>query len=70
MHKIRILLFFFFFSILLFYRTRRYFPYRVFQEWQEESANTIITYVMILTAMMFNIFIFCFIGELVTDQVK
>ncbi|KYN50414.1 hypothetical protein ALC57_00051 [Trachymyrmex cornetzi] len=25
---------------------------------------------MVLTAMMFNIFIFCFIGELVSDQCK
>lgn len=41
-----------------------------FQEWYEESTNTIITYIMVLTSMMFNIFIFCFIGELVTDQVK
>jgi len=41
-----------------------------FQEWHEESINTIITYIMVLTAMMFNIFIFCFIGELVSDQVK
>ncbi|XP_020279296.1 odorant receptor 82a-like [Pseudomyrmex gracilis] len=44
--------------------------YYTITEWQEESTNTIITYVMILTAMMFNIFIFCFIGELVTDQCK
>ncbi|XP_014484211.1 PREDICTED: odorant receptor 13a-like [Dinoponera quadriceps] len=40
------------------------------REWREESTNTIITYIMILTGMMFNIFIFCFIGELVTDQCK
>lgn len=40
------------------------------QEWYEESMNTLITYIMILTSMMFNIFIFCFIGELVADQVK
>ncbi|XP_032669659.1 odorant receptor 82a-like [Odontomachus brunneus] len=44
--------------------------YYTITEWQEESANTIITYIMILTAMMFNIFIFCFIGELVTEQCK
>ncbi|XP_011684712.1 PREDICTED: odorant receptor 4-like [Wasmannia auropunctata] len=44
--------------------------YYTITEWQEESINTIITYVMVLTAMMFNIFIFCFIGELVTDQCK
>ncbi|KAL0117047.1 hypothetical protein PUN28_010125 [Cardiocondyla obscurior] len=31
--------------------------------------NTI-SYIMVLTSMMFNIFIFCFIGELVTDQCK
>ncbi|XP_018310064.1 uncharacterized protein [Mycetomoellerius zeteki] len=42
----------------------------IFQEWHEESINTIITYIMVLTAMMFNIFIFCFIGELVSDQCK
>ncbi|KYN37957.1 hypothetical protein ALC56_07581, partial [Trachymyrmex septentrionalis] len=39
-------------------------------EWHEESINTIITYIMVLTAMMFNIFIFCFIGELVSNQCK
>ncbi|KAL6259109.1 hypothetical protein P5V15_009031 [Pogonomyrmex californicus] len=44
--------------------------YYTITEWQEESLNTIITYVMVLTSMMFNIFIFCFIGELVTDQCK
>ncbi|XP_011880191.1 PREDICTED: uncharacterized protein LOC105568824 isoform X2 [Vollenhovia emeryi] len=43
--------------------------YYTITEWQEESLNTIITYIMVLTSMMFNIFIFCFIGELVTDQV-
>nr|XP_012230115.1 PREDICTED: uncharacterized protein LOC105676645 [Linepithema humile] len=43
--------------------------YYTITEWQEESINTIITYVMVLTGMMFNIFIFCFIGELVTEQV-
>lgn len=40
------------------------------QEWNEESTNTIITYIMILTGITFNIFIFCFIGELVSEQVK
>ncbi|XP_077269675.1 odorant receptor 10-like [Temnothorax americanus] len=44
--------------------------YYTITEWHEESINTIITYVMVLTSMMFNIFIFCFIGELVTDQCK
>ncbi|GAB1864858.1 Odorant receptor [Camponotus japonicus] len=44
--------------------------YYTITEWYEESMNTIITYIMVLTSMMFNIFIFCFIGELVADQCK
>ncbi|XP_018343943.1 PREDICTED: odorant receptor 4-like [Trachymyrmex septentrionalis] len=44
--------------------------YYTITEWHEESINTIITYIMVLTAMMFNIFIFCFIGELVSNQCK
>ncbi|XP_029660140.1 odorant receptor 82a-like isoform X1 [Formica exsecta] len=44
--------------------------YYTITEWYEESMNTLITYIMILTSMMFNIFIFCFIGELVADQCK
>jgi len=41
-----------------------------FQEWHEENTNTLITYLLILTSMIFNIFIFCYIGDLVTEQVK
>ncbi|XP_072747254.1 uncharacterized protein [Anoplolepis gracilipes] len=37
-------------------------------EWHEETTNTLITYFIIFTSMMFNIFIFCYIGELVTEQ--
>ncbi|KAF3054512.1 Odorant receptor 185 [Nylanderia fulva] len=44
--------------------------YYTITEWHEESLNTIITYIMLITSMMFNIFIFCFIGELVTGQCK
>ncbi|XP_011257832.3 odorant receptor 83a [Camponotus floridanus] len=44
--------------------------YYTITEWYEESMNTIITYIMVLTSMMFNIFIFCFIGELVANQCK
>ncbi|KAL0117037.1 hypothetical protein PUN28_010123 [Cardiocondyla obscurior] len=44
--------------------------YYTITEWHEESTNTLITYLIVLTSMMFNIFIFCYIGDLVTDQCK
>ncbi|KAL0117048.1 hypothetical protein PUN28_010125 [Cardiocondyla obscurior] len=43
--------------------------YYTITEWHDKGMNTI-SYIMVLTSMMFNIFIFCFIGELVTDQCK
>ncbi|XP_029660069.1 odorant receptor 4-like isoform X2 [Formica exsecta] len=44
--------------------------YYTISEWYEESTNTLITYFIVFTSMMFNIFIFCYIGELVTEQCK
>ncbi|XP_025075357.1 odorant receptor 82a-like [Pogonomyrmex barbatus] len=44
--------------------------YYTITEWHEESTNTLITYLIVLTSMMFNIFIFCYIGDLVTEQSK
>ncbi|XP_014484210.1 PREDICTED: odorant receptor 82a-like [Dinoponera quadriceps] len=35
-----------------------------------KTTNTLITYLIVLTSMMFNIFIFCYIGDLVTEQCK
>ncbi|XP_032669647.1 odorant receptor 82a-like [Odontomachus brunneus] len=44
--------------------------YYTITEWHEESTNTLITYIIVFTSMMFNIFIFCYIGDLVTEQCK
>ncbi|XP_050457544.1 odorant receptor 4-like [Cataglyphis hispanica] len=44
--------------------------YYTISGWHEEDTNTLITYLIIFMSMMFNIFIFCYIGELVTEQCK
>ncbi|KAL6426557.1 hypothetical protein ACFW04_009163 [Cataglyphis niger] len=44
--------------------------YYTISQWHEESANTLIAYFIVYASMMFNIFIFCYIGELVTEQCK
>ncbi|XP_072747239.1 odorant receptor 82a-like isoform X1 [Anoplolepis gracilipes] len=45
--------------------------YYTVTEWQsKEPASNIITYIILLTSLTFNIFIFCYIGELVAEQCK
>ncbi|XP_070159300.1 odorant receptor 82a-like [Polyergus mexicanus] len=44
--------------------------YYTISQWHEESTNTLLAYSIVYTSMMFNIFIFCYIGELVTEQCK
>jgi hypothetical protein len=39
------------------------------QEWGITDSATYITYVVLLISFTFNIFIFCYIGELVAEQV-
>ncbi|XP_076237352.1 uncharacterized protein LOC143181047 [Calliopsis andreniformis] len=39
-------------------------------EFQEYDVTSILTYTVILASFLFNIFIFCYIGELVADQWK
>lgn len=41
----------------------------VLQEWENNDAVSMLTYTILLLTFIFNIFILCFIGELLTDQV-
>lgn len=40
-----------------------------FQEWESKEIASYVTYTILLISLTFNIFIFCYIGELVTEQV-
>ncbi|KAF3054515.1 Odorant receptor 222 [Nylanderia fulva] len=45
--------------------------YSIVTEWQSnEPASNIVTYCILLMSLTFNIFIFCYIGELVAEQCK
>lgn len=49
-----------------------YFLYKLTnlsQEWNQDSKEGIVTYVIILISVTFNIFIFCYIGEILSEQV-
>jgi len=41
-----------------------------FQEWETKETTSYITYIVLLISLTFNIFIFCYIGELVAEKVK
>lgn len=40
------------------------------QEWENKETTSYITYVVLLLSITFNIFIYCYIGELVAEKVK
>ncbi|XP_029160847.1 uncharacterized protein LOC114932690 [Nylanderia fulva] len=40
------------------------------KEWNARNTKTIATYGILFVSMTFNIFIFCYIGELITEQCK
>ncbi|XP_043488575.1 odorant receptor Or2-like [Polistes fuscatus] len=42
--------------------------YYIIIEWENNDAIAILTYAILLLTFTFNIFIYCFIGELLTDQ--
>lgn len=42
----------------------------ILQEWNSKDLTAAITYIIILISLTFNIFIFCYIGELVAEQVR
>ncbi|XP_067214176.1 uncharacterized protein [Linepithema humile] len=42
--------------------------YYIILEWKDNNAVSMLTYSILLLTFAFNIFIFCFIGELLTDQ--
>ncbi|KAL0117042.1 hypothetical protein PUN28_010124 [Cardiocondyla obscurior] len=44
--------------------------YYVIMEWHIAEFANQVTYILLLTSFTFNIFIFCYIGELVADQCK
>jgi len=41
-----------------------------FQEWERKDMTSYVTYVVLYTSLTFNIFILCYIGELVAEKVK
>ncbi|KAL6259116.1 hypothetical protein P5V15_009038 [Pogonomyrmex californicus] len=42
--------------------------YYIIMEWENNDAISLLTYTILLLTFIFNIFILCFIGELLTDQ--
>ncbi|XP_035737308.1 odorant receptor 22c-like isoform X9 [Vespa mandarinia] len=42
--------------------------YYIIMEWENNDTVAMLTYAILLITFTFNIFIFCFIGELLTDQ--
>lgn len=40
------------------------------QEWENSDAAAILTYFILLISFTFNILIFCYIGELLVEQVN
>ncbi|XP_015431092.1 PREDICTED: uncharacterized protein LOC107187489 [Dufourea novaeangliae] len=44
--------------------------YYIIVEWSSNDMTAAVTYTIILTSLIFNIFIFCYIGELVAEQCK
>ncbi|XP_076376074.1 odorant receptor 82a-like [Megalopta genalis] len=42
--------------------------YYILTEWDEHDYQNLITYFMIMFSMTFNIFLLCYIGEVLTDQ--
>ncbi|EZA52493.1 ObirOr5-L15 [Ooceraea biroi] len=44
--------------------------YYTITEWGSQEPATYVTYIILLISLTFNIFIFCYIGELVTEQCK
>ncbi|XP_011707127.1 PREDICTED: odorant receptor 22c-like, partial [Wasmannia auropunctata] len=42
--------------------------YYIIMEWENNDAVSMLTYTILLLTFIFNIFILCFIGELLTDQ--
>lgn len=46
------------------------FDYLAFQEWNSNDVTASVTYTVILVSYIFNIFIFCYIGEFVAELVR
>nr|UEN71256.1 olfactory receptor 73 [Gregopimpla kuwanae] len=44
--------------------------YHLIMKWEDSEPLGIITYIVLLTSFVSNIFIFCYIGELLTEQSK
>ncbi|XP_017795930.1 PREDICTED: uncharacterized protein LOC108577303 [Habropoda laboriosa] len=44
--------------------------YYIITEWNSNNLTTTVTYVVLYISLTFNIFIFCYIGELVSEQCK
>jgi len=41
-----------------------------FQEWENKEMTSYVTYIVLYISLTFNIFILCYIGELVAEKVK
>lgn len=46
------------------------FNFLILQEWSSKDVTAAATYIIILSSLIFNIFIFCYIGELVAEGVR
>ncbi|XP_017759756.1 PREDICTED: odorant receptor 4-like [Eufriesea mexicana] len=44
--------------------------YFILEEWSEHNIQNLVTYAMIIVSMTFNIFLVCYIGELLSEQCK
>ncbi|KAL0117036.1 hypothetical protein PUN28_010122 [Cardiocondyla obscurior] len=44
--------------------------YNSIKEWNARNTKTLVTYVIVIISLSFNIFIFCYIGEIITEQCK
>jgi len=42
----------------------------ILQEWESQKTTSYITYTVLLLSFTFNIFIFCYIGELIAEKVS
>lgn len=56
-------------TVNIFVSTCTYGFCEIFQEWADHDVQNLATYFMLLGSICFNIFVICYIGELLTEQV-
>lgn len=55
--------------LTIYFEINVYIPLKL-QEWSQNHITDAITFLVLLISLTFNIFIFCYIGQLVADQVE